>query len=185
MDIKYRTELGKLLEYYKLLGHAAEIGVAEGRNASMLISIPAITKLYLIDAWTKLNQKGDGGNSQEWHEFNYLDAQHRINATGFKDKAVFLKGMSTEMIKKIPDDSLVLAYIDCDHSYSGCYRDLESVYQKVKFGGIVAGHDYLNFSYGVNKAVNTFVRFLNPNPKIHVIEEDEQAMASFWFRKYK
>lgn len=179
MEIKYRTELGLLLNHHGLVGHAVEIGVAEGRNAEVLISQPAITLLYLIDSWTHLNQPGDGGYEQKWHENNFIEAQQRTSK--FKEKAVFLKGMSHEMIKQIPDDSLVIAYIDGDHSYQGCYNDLKSIWPKLKSGGILAGHDYLNMGYGVNKAVNDFVdgRF-----DIHTTQEDgDTFMVSFWLIK--
>lgn len=180
MEIKYRTQLGELLRHFRLSGDAVEIGVAEGRNAEVLISQPEIKKLYLIDAWTHLEQAGDGGNYQAWHERNYKEAQERVSK--FKHKAVFLRGMSQDMIKQIPDNSLVLAYIDCDHSYEGALRDLRAIYSKVKKGGIIAGHDYLNLDYGVNQAVTEFLEN-RKHVKLHVIEEDEESMASFWFIK--
>lgn len=180
MEIKHRTQLGELLSHFKLSGHAVEIGVAEGRNAEVLISQKEITKLYLIDAWTRLEQSGDGGNPQSWHEGNYAEAQQRTS--NHKEKAVFLKGLSQDMIKQIPNDSLVLAYIDGDHSYEGALRDLRAIYQKVKKGGIIAGHDYLNMSYGVHRAVTEFLEN-RTHISLHVIGEDEDAMASFWFIK--
>ncbi len=180
MEIKYRTQLGDLLSHHGLSGHAVEIGVAEGRNAEVLISQPSITKLYLIDAWTRLDQPGDGGNTQSWHENNFVEAQQRVSK--HKDKAVFLKGMSSQMIQSIPDDSLVLAYIDGDHAYEGALRDLRAIYPKVKKGGIISGHDYLNMAYGVHRAVTEFLES-RAHIHLHVIEEDEDAMASFWFVK--
>lgn len=180
MEIKYRTQLGELLNHFGLSGDAVEIGVAEGRNAEVLISQPAIKKLYLIDAWQRLEQAGDGANDQNWHDRNYKEAQERVSK--FKEKAVFLKGLSQDMIKQIPDDSLVLAYIDGDHSYEGALRDLRAIYSKVKRGGIIAGHDYLNLSYGVNQAVTEFLEN-RTYLKLHVIKEDEDSMASFWFVK--
>lgn len=187
MEIKYRTEFGKLLEHFGLSGHAAEVGVAEGRNSQVLIKQPAITKLYMIDAWTKLEQKGDGGSSQSWHDGNYKEAHERTEQ--FKSKRIVLKGLSGEMISQIPDDSLVFAYIDGDHSYKGCYSDLFSIWPKIKRGGVLAGHDYLNMNYGVNKAVKDFVlnhciqeRILGFT--IHTTEEDgDKNMVSFWFVK--
>src|SRR3989304_2601646 len=101
MQIKYRTDLGELLKHYNLTGHAVEIGVAEGRNAEVLIAQSAITKLYLIDSWAHLPQPGDGGYEQSWHNNNFIEAQNRVSK--YKDKAVFLKGKSSEMISKIPD----------------------------------------------------------------------------------
>lgn len=181
MEIKYRNELGKLLNHFGLSGPAVEIGVAEGRHAEILASHPEITKLYLIDAWRTLPQKGDGGYDQQWHDKNYTEVQQRVSK--HKDKVVLLRGMSNEMVKEIPADSLVLAYVDCDHTYEGCLNDLIRVYDKVKKGGIIAGHDYKNHAYGVYRAVNDFVTILDVAPSIHVIEEDESPMASFWFQK--
>lgn len=188
MEIEYRTQFGQLLEYYGLMGNAAEIGVAEGRNASTLIAHPSIAKLYLIDAWTHLNQKGDGHQPQSWHDGNFEEAKRRMR--GFEHKAVFLKGMSTEMIKHIPDDSLIFAYVDCDHSKVGCLADLNAIYPKLKQGGILAGHDYLAPQYGVNEAVKEFVILLGKKDPygvsrdIHQTEEDgDKSMVSFWFVK--
>lgn len=184
MEIKYRTQLGELLEHYGLKGHAVEIGNAEGRHAQVLISQPAITKLYMIDAWQTLNQTGDGAYSQAWHDNNWKEAHERVEP--FKEKAVFLKGLSSEMIKEIPDDSLILAYVDGDHSFQGCLNDLRDIYPKVKKGGIISGHDYLNMFYGVNQAVSVF---LSENGysinDIHTTDEDgDTSMVSFWFVKH-
>jgi len=183
MEIKYRTQFGELLESLGLEGPACEIGVAEGRNSQVLISSPAITKLYMIDAWTHLEQAGDGGHPQSWHDINYSEAHERVEP--WREKAVIMKGLTSEMIKLIPDNSLVLAYIDADHSYEGTYGDLTGVYNKVKKGCIIAGHDYLNHFYGVHRAVETFLAFNGYSEQdIHVTEEDgDQSMVSFWFIK--
>lgn len=183
MEIKFRTELGELLTHLGLSGDAVEIGVAEGRNAQVLISQPAITKLYMIDAWQQLPQTGDGGFDQKWHDSNHREALQRTEK--FKEKRVVLKGLSSDMIKQIPDESLVLAYIDGWHSYEGCYADLESILPKVKTGGVVSCHDYLNLSYGVNKAVNTFLKLAGYSPSdIHTtVENGDRSMVSCWFIK--
>lgn len=183
IEIKYRTELGKLLETLGLKGHAVEIGVAEGRHSEILISQPAITKLYMIDAWETLNQSGDGNYPQSWHDNNWKEAQERVEP--FKEKAVFLKGLSSERIKEIPDDSLVLAYIDGDHSFNGCMNDLKGIYPKVKIGGIISMHDIKNLSYGVSGAVTEFMfENLYRDSDLHFTEENgDMTMVSGWFIK--
>lgn len=183
MEINYRTEFPKLLEHLELTGPAVEIGVAEGRNARVLISSPNITKLYLIDYWGQLVQSGDGGYPQSWHDNNFKETHERVEE--WKDKAVFLKGLSTEMLKQIPDDSLILGYIDGDHGFNGCYNDLQNLYPKVKSGGIIAGHDYLNMSYGVNNAVRNFISTYGYSIyDVHITDEDgDKSMVSFWFIK--
>lgn len=183
MEIKYRTQFGELLEHLGLKGDAVEIGIAEGRNSEVLISQPAITKLYMIDAWEHLNQAGDGGHPAEWHSNNWKEAHERVEP--FKEKAVFLKGMSYIMIKEVPDDSLIFAYIDADHTFNGCFDDLINVYPKVKSGGVIACHDFFNTSYGVYRAVCMFLtqngyRLLD----IHTTEEDgDNNMVSCWVIK--
>jgi hypothetical protein len=183
MEIKYRTEFGGLLNHFGLVGPAAEIGVAECRHSQVLISQPAITKLYMVDAWSRLNQLGDGSNSDEWHSNNWNECHERVEP--WKEKAVFLKGMSHTMIKEIPDDSLIFAYIDGDHSFGGCFSDLLNIYPKVKTGGIISLHDAINLSYGVNKALRLL---LSQNAysyeDVHFTEENgDEAMVSAWFVK--
>ncbi len=182
MEIKYRTQLGQLLESLNLTGPAAEIGVAEGRNAEVLIAQPAITKLYMIDTWTHLEQLGDGGHPQKWHEGNYIEAQERT--LPYQEKAVFMKGFSRDGIAQIPDDSLILAYVDGDHSYNGCMADLKAIWPKIKAGGVLACHDFLNLFYGVNRAVNEFLSERGLVNNLHLTEEDgDRAMVSCWVIK--
>lgn len=188
ITIKSRNQLGELLEHFGLSGHAVEIGCAEGLNAAMLIQQPAITQLYMIDAWQRLEQKGDGGNPQSWHDRNYKEALERTE--NYSDKRVVLRGLSSEMILNIPDDSLILAYVDGDHSFRGCLNDLLAIWPKIKVGGILAGHDILNESYGVKRAVATFIAEDTVKQTdvdkiliVNIIEEDEPVNASFWIRK--
>lgn len=198
MEIKYRKQLGDLLEHFDLTGDTVEIGVAEGWHSKDMISCERVTKHYMIDAWTTLRQKGDASNDQMWHDYNY---GHAIRLTDpWESKRVVLKGMSVDMIAKIPDDSLVMAYVDGDHSFFGCLNDLYAVWPKIKVGGILCGHDFLNTAYGVNRAVKEFFFMIHPtaNPipankllrgvmykreELHTIEEDDQSMAGFWIRK--
>jgi hypothetical protein len=185
MEIKYRTQFGELLESLGLKGDAVEVGCAECRNAQVLISQPAITKLYMIDAWEHLNQSGDGGYPGEWHSNNWKECHERVGP--WKEKSVFLKGMSNTMIKEIPDDSLIFAYIDGDHSFDGCYSDLIGVFPKVKVGGVIACHDIKNMEYGVSDALR---KCLLGDEKdyyqedLHYTEEDgDEMMVSVWFIK--
>jgi len=85
------------------------------------------------------------------------------------------------MCEQVPDNSLSMVYIDADHLYEGCLADLQRWYPKVISGGIIAGHDYLNAEYGVNRAVTEFTtgRFT-----VITIPENEPNNASFYFIKH-
>ena len=176
--LNYRIELGTLLTDLNLPWVVAEIGCAEGRFSQQILSW-GIDKLFMVDNWgTIRNQTGDGAFDQSWHDKNFLEAMHRTAV--HSDKIVVLRGMSNEMISHIPDNSLGMAYIDCCHEYGCTKSDLELCFPKVVSGGIIAGHDYLNMSYGVNRAVK---EFCEGKYEISVIDEEEPSMASFYFIK--
>lgn len=177
MQIQFRSELGKLLDELKLPKIAAEIGTAEGRFAQQILSW-GVDKLYLVDAWKTLLQDGDGGYPQSWHSNNLKEVHERI--AGNEDKVVILQGLSNEMNVHIPDNTLGIAYIDCNHSKEGCFSDLVNYVPKVVKGGIVALHDYLNTSYGVKEAVTEFCK---DKYDVIIIPDEEPAMASCYFIK--
>ena len=166
----------KLLEFYNCLGPGAEIGVAEGRSSYDFLSM-GVPTLFMVDNWGTLDQKGDGGFEQSWHDENYRQAKERVKEFG--DKAIFLRGKSVDMAEKIYDCSLDWCYIDADHSYEGTKNDLWAWALKVKLGGIIAGHDYDNEAYGVTQAVQEFCAKFEYQP-IHTIQETENN-CSFWF----
>ena len=65
------------------------------------------------------------------------------------------KTTSEEFSKTIEDGSLDFVYIDGDHQYESCKKDLQLWIPKIKKGGIIAGHDYLAICFlGVVNAVN-------------------------------
>ena len=110
------------------------VGLKTHTKTALVVRQEGIDHLYLIDAWEKLNQKGDGGSEQEWHDKNYADMIARISQ--YEYKVTILRGLSYEMAKQIKDNDLSLVYIDADHSYEGVKRDLNAFYSKVRSGGL-------------------------------------------------
>lgn len=124
---------------------ACEVGV-QGAVFSQIIlkQIPALEKFYLVDPWEQQTNYKDMANvTNEQHEQILSVAKHRISP--WEDKVVILRGYSTVMCKQIPDNSLDFVYIDARHDYKGCQEDINAFWPKVKTGGVMAGHDYLNF----------------------------------------
>ena len=60
---------------------------------------------------------------------------------------------SVEAAKRVEDGSLDFVFIDGDHSYDGCKRDIAAWTPKVKLGGWIGGHDYSE-RWGVKRAVD-------------------------------
>uniref|UniRef100_A0A6M3JDN5 Putative methyltransferase n=1 Tax=viral metagenome TaxID=1070528 RepID=A0A6M3JDN5_9ZZZZ len=115
----------------------AEVGVYEGGHAKALLQHPNIKKLYLIDIC----------------EFKSL----RKNIAPFLNKINLMIPMSSEdASKKIADKSLDFVYVDADHTYDNCKKDLNLWWGKVKDGGILCGHDFSVDMLGVVRAVIEF-----------------------------
>lgn len=178
MQIQYRSELNKLVEHFNLPKVYMECGVAEGWFTKEILKWD-FDKLYLIDAWKHLDQNGDGSYNQSWHDDNYRQVLERTK--DFGNKVIILMGLSAEMAKYVPDNTLGCAYLDADHSYNSVLNDLINYYPKVVNGGIISGHDFLNMTYGVNAAVKEFCEEMGF--EINVIPDEEPHMASFWFVK--
>lgn len=185
--IKYRRDLYKL---FPTPGMAAEIGVAEGNNAEDMLrwyfiksvqgsaSVPVITKLFLVDRWrTVKTQKGDAAMDQAWHDKNFAQVEKRIKP--YTGRTEILRGNSVAMSELVSDNSLFLVYIDGDHSYEGCFNDLRAWAPKVKRGGYIACHDFMNPNYGVKQAV---MDFCADNFKIHYLPEDKPDDAGCYFQ---
>lgn len=71
-----------------------------------------------------------------------------------------LKETSEKAVKRIPNNSVDLIFLDGNHDYSCVSRDLKNYWLKLKKDGILLGHDYCEEQPGVAKAVEeTFKNF--------------------------
>ncbi len=196
-EIKFRKDLGQLLDYYKLPRHVVEIGCAEGLNAVVMLGW-GLEKFYMVDNWAMIHgQHGDGGFDQAWHDKNYKEAMERVDAFRNKTDIRICKGLSRDMAMYISDNSVAMAYFDGDHSKQGMFNDLLNYFPKVMKGGIIAGHDYLSPDYGVKAAVEMFIANYKERPgpldmhdgitytmaDVILIPENDQSDAGFYFIK--
>lgn len=126
--------------HYKLK-NICEIGVSEGAFAKHLLhNCSSIQKYYLIDPWKHLldwNKPANRSNSS----FSASYKKTLKNTDFAKNKRVVLKGRTTEVLHKIPDNSLDFVYVDGDHTLRGITIDLIQAYPKVKEGGFIGGDD--------------------------------------------
>lgn len=157
----------------------AEIGVAGGSNSADFLN-EGLEKIYCIDNWATIGTVGDMAYPQQWHDDNYALTVESLSQFD-SSRYTILRGLSSEMCRHIPDNSLGLVYIDGDHSYEGCKEDIKNYYPKLVDGGIMAFHDFMNMGYGVAKAV---IEFANENViPIHYIPETSIGDAGAWLRK--
>jgi hypothetical protein len=70
---------------------------------------------------------------------------------------------SDEAARAIPDGTLDFVYLDARHDYASVVEDIGLWYPKVKPGGVLSGHDYMEQEkigdtlFGVKRAVDEFV----------------------------
>ena len=180
--ITHRDDLGKLFNKLGLLGKGVEIGVQEGVFSQTLRSSWNGEELYLIDRWKYDPEYKDIANiSDAKQKEYYLSVVQKFS----EDNGVqILRKDSLSAAKQFPDEYFDWIYIDADHSFEGCSKDLEAWYPKLKTGGVMAGHDYIDGeftagSFGVKSAVDNFVM----HAKVKLFITEETYWKSWYFIK--
>lgn len=176
-----RYELPILFRYLKFKT-GAEIGVAAGDFSDALCSqIPGL-KLYCVDPWRAYKGNRRGGTSDK-HQRNFERTTQRLA----KYDVTYLRMFSMEAVEHIPDSSLDFVFIDGNHDYSYVKEDLERWSEKVKVGGIIAGHDYYHFRHsGVIEAVDEFVAKKGYDlqlTEVDPISPDDKQPSFYFFKK--
>jgi hypothetical protein len=157
-----RDELPALLNARGLLGRGAEIGVKTGKYSDELLRYWRGAELVSIDPWLEAEWEEyvDRSNvPQDQQERNYQETRERLAPYG--DRSTIWRLTSVEAAAKAEDHSFDFVYIDARHDYDSVLEDLEAWCAKVRPGGILAGHDYVDGDlpegdFGVKSAVDEF-----------------------------
>jgi hypothetical protein len=139
----HRNEFGEFLTSKNLINKGVEVGSFKGDFARTILEKWQGT-LYMVDAWYELEDYNDMSNIG-LNQDAYVEAMRSINE--FRDRAYMLRCLSKQAVDLFPDESLDFVYIDANHEYSYVVEDIKLWYPKVKKGGIVAGHDYLDIDW--------------------------------------
>lgn len=137
-----------------------ELGVFEGENFDLMIAHKP-TEAVAVDAWSNdaTVSHNDLGLSQEDLDKQY---EHFVNRMATKPFVKIYREYTFEAVKHFPDEYFDLIYIDADHTYKGCFKDIVQWYPKVKSGKFLIGDDYrkaitrTGVKFGVIEAVNKF-----------------------------
>ena len=109
-----------------------------------------------------------GSGDQDGNNFRTIDLNNKyyelLKQYKNDSRVTIIKGDSTEELNKFSNNYFDMIYIDADHSYEGCKKDLNESYKKIKNGGWILGHDYaLNpkktknkWDFDVKRAVDQF-----------------------------
>ncbi len=166
-----------LAELFRDRGYTriAEIGVADGRFALTLCqTIPDIDYIG-VDPWAPYSGNRRGGPLEQ-HVRNYNRALERLRPFNAR-----LMGQTSVAVGlRLEADTLDAVYIDGNHAYEYVRTDLQVWSDKVRPGGIVAGHDFFQFAgAGVIRAVTEFTTSKGITDW-HLTDERE---PSFWWTK--
>lgn len=165
LHLKNRVQLLRALPRRAIV---AEIGVQRGRFAREIDRYARPSRLHLIDCWerqTDPDYAADSANvSDEGHQRNLQRARQRLRRGIRQGRVLFHRGYSVPTLATFPDRYFDWVYLDANHTFEGVTADLEACLPKLKPGGILTGHDYVNSPYwrsmnfGVVEAVEAFCR---------------------------
>lgn len=108
------------------------------------------------------------------------------NVYRFGRRAVMIRELSEDAARLFANGSLDFVYIDADHSHDGTLQDVLRWAPKVKRGGVLAGHDYLDGPtpngavYHVKSAVDEWA--VRTGLRVAVIEERKGHEPSWFVR---
>ena len=140
-------------------GTFVEIGCWQGKSSIHAAKQARLTgkniKVYSVDTF-------EGTKDEKYHQqhINKLDkslyemALENIKKHNVENIVTLIKNDSVEASKDFVLQGVDVVFIDGDHSYQGCKRDIEAWWSKLKQGGIMAGDDYAPEFPGVIKAVD-------------------------------
>lgn len=160
--IPARDELPAVLNRRGLLGVGVEIGVKQGKFSELLLERWRGARLVSVDPWLSVawEEYVDRSNvSQDEFDENMEITRRRLHRFGARSE--ILRKTSVEGAATFEDASLDFVYIDARHDYASVLEDLEAWFGKVRPGGIIAGHDYVDGDlpqgdFGVKSAVDEF-----------------------------
>lgn len=145
-DLDHREDLPFLFNELGLTGKGVEVGVLRGEFSRHILQYWKGQKLYCIDAWRHLDGVIDINNPDHNGHLNNLAEAFKA-LYGLQNRATLIRELSGEAADLFPNKSLDFVYIDAAHDFKNVCQDLQTWAPKVKPGGILAGHDYLNGTF--------------------------------------
>lgn len=148
-----------LLDLFKEKGFGigVEIGTDRGGYAQNIMDRIPFVELYTLDPYIPYNEGDEVKDAEKMKE---IEADARNTLSKYPNCAI-LKTTSMEAVKLFEDNSLDFVFIDGSHHYIDVYNDIFYWAEKIKSGGIIAGHDYKEDDYkgyGVIQAVNEYCK---------------------------
>lgn len=138
-------------------GVGAEVGVDRGGFSSVLLEVAKPRRLYLIDCWIPDKRLIEPRRFpvKEAEDAAYLTVVQRFSGN---PEVEVIRAESPGIASRFEDASFDWVYIDAMHDYVSVKSDILAWWPKVKAGGVLAGHDYINIrsKFEVKRVVDEF-----------------------------
>lgn len=143
----------------------AEIGCYAGESTLMFLQSGKINTLYAIDPWSNkytgkedLSKKENKTIKKVYDNMKWAEDSFDVRVSPYKNVAK-LKMTFDSAFYMIPSN-LDFIYIDGNHEYEYVCKDIILAINKIKTGGIIAGHDYQETYPGVIQAVKSYFQIV-------------------------
>lgn len=158
----------------------AEIGTYKGDYAYTLALKNPQATIYCVDPWLVYDEYKDTTDQFEMaeHEQKARDRLKNFN------NIVFIKKMSMQAVHLFEDGELDFVYIDANHEWQYVTQDIYYWARKVRPGGIVAGHDYIEEplpNIHVKQALHGYMEAFNISP-LYLIGRKDRNRTWYWIK---
>ena len=176
--LKVLVSREEMLSLFPKGGVVAEFGVDHGNFSELIFKFADPAKLHLVDVWGDAARFHDGLKTMVGEKFAKEIAAKKVEIN---------VGYSTDVMSTFQDNYFDWVYIDTDHSYALTAKELAGIKNKMKPGGIIAGHDYTignwidGVRYGVIEAVHEFC--VKENWELIYLTIETHHYRSFAIRK--
>lgn len=140
-------------------GQMVEVGSWKGQSAvCMAVELENLgkssVKFYCVDTW--LGSQEEAHQKDVYVQTGNLYQLFLANISPVRHLITPIRENSVVAAKLFADHSSEIVFIDACHEYECVKEDIAAWLPKVKPGGILAGHDYIDDFPGVKKAVDEF-----------------------------
>ena len=138
--------------------NVCEVGVLWGKNLDNMSKGHHRVLCFGVDTWGDSEEFG-ANDAQRDMGACYKRARSLMNS---RRNVVLLRVPSLVAAGFFPDGFFDLIYIDANHVYDRVKEDMGAWWPKVRTGGVLSGHDYMEneingVRFGVIEAVNEFI----------------------------
>ena len=149
-----------------VINTAIEVGTWRGDFAQTICDTLQPNKFYAVDPFALYEGYTDKPDVNEFANQENLDnlaarVAARVSGMNGGRPSELIRKQGKDAAQLFEDNSLDFVYIDADHKYEAVKADIATWFPKLKSGGIMCGHDYIERShieeFGVIPAVHEFV----------------------------